>query len=38
MRFGAVISVDQQITGEPVQLSEERDPQQAFLPTVTVGG
>lgn len=38
MRFGAVVAVNQQVTGEPVQLAEKGDPQQAFLPTVTVGG
>ncbi len=30
VRFGSVITVNQQITGQPVQLAKERDPQQAF--------
>lgn len=38
MRFGPVITVNQQVARQPVELAKERDPQQAFLPTVTVGG
>ena len=32
VRFGSIITVNQQITGQPVQLAKERDPQQALFP------
>jgi hypothetical protein len=32
VRFCTVITVDQQVTGQPVQLAKKRDPQQALFP------
>ena len=31
MRFGSVITVNQQVARQPVELAKERDPQQAFF-------